>query len=604
MGRIGANIGGTLDRRRFALLFVIGSTLVVAASAAADGTSVSVSADAAVPTDQIVVRLAGAATLDVSALGKTARVTLRLVRRLDDGSYVLKLPNRHALGVVRAITNQLASRDDVALRRARRDRTAARSAERHALGGAVGSVRAVVGQLRQQICPAPGTSRRAPRASRSVSSTRGTGRTRISPAVSSRATTSSATCSSRTTETGATPTRSIRATGSRAPRTRAAISPAAGRGNSSWHGTHVSGTIGAASNNALGVAGINWVSKIQPLRVLGKCGGYTTDIADAIRWAAGLPVPAFRPTRSRMPSSTSASAAAAPAARRSRARSTPRLRGHRRGRRCGQQQLGRGGLLAGQLQRRDHRRGDRPHGQRARTTRTTASTVEIAAPGGDALLGKQILSTLNTGTTTPEPAGDTYANYQGTSMATPHVVGVISLMLSVNPSLTPAQVTVDAAVVSDAVPGRQLMLDVDLRRRDRQRGGCGRSGERRRLADAPGRVRQDCTGQPGLGSGSVGDAAVGLELRRDELRVLRRHDERRILLGAVGRHRRLDVGDGLGPRARARRTTGRRAPRTPPATRPRTREPGGRSLRRPCRRCRARSPSSHRRTARRTGRVR
>ncbi len=39
---------------------------------------------------------------------------------------------------------------------------------------------------------------------------------------------------------------------------------------------------------ATGVAGINWVSKILPVRVLGKCGGYTSDIADAIRWAAGL----------------------------------------------------------------------------------------------------------------------------------------------------------------------------------------------------------------------------------------------------------------------------------------------------------------------------
>jgi serine protease len=61
--------------------------------------------------------------------------------------------------------------------------------------------------------------------------------------------------------------------------------------NSSWHGTHVSGTIGAATNNGIGVAGINWVSKIIPVRVLGRCGGYTSDIADGIRWAAGLSVP-------------------------------------------------------------------------------------------------------------------------------------------------------------------------------------------------------------------------------------------------------------------------------------------------------------------------
>ena len=56
---------------------------------------------------------------------------------------------------------------------------------------------------------------------------------------------------------------------------------------SSWHGTHVAGTIGAASNNGIGVAGVNWVSRIVPLRVLAKCGGSTSDIADAVQWGSG-----------------------------------------------------------------------------------------------------------------------------------------------------------------------------------------------------------------------------------------------------------------------------------------------------------------------------
>jgi len=60
--------------------------------------------------------------------------------------------------------------------------------------------------------------------------------------------------------------------------------------NSSWHGTHVAGTVGALSNNSTGVAGINWNSKILPVRALGKCGGFTSDIAEAMRWAAGLAV--------------------------------------------------------------------------------------------------------------------------------------------------------------------------------------------------------------------------------------------------------------------------------------------------------------------------
>lgn len=61
--------------------------------------------------------------------------------------------------------------------------------------------------------------------------------------------------------------------------------------NSSWHGTHVAGTIGAATNNDRGIAGISWGAMILPLRVLGKCGGFLSDIVDAMRWSVGLDVP-------------------------------------------------------------------------------------------------------------------------------------------------------------------------------------------------------------------------------------------------------------------------------------------------------------------------
>ncbi|HWO62149.1 MAG TPA: S8 family serine peptidase, partial [Umezawaea sp.] len=57
--------------------------------------------------------------------------------------------------------------------------------------------------------------------------------------------------------------------------------------NSSWHGTHVAGTIAASTNNGKGVAGIAYDAKIQPVRVLAQCGGSTSDIADAIVWASG-----------------------------------------------------------------------------------------------------------------------------------------------------------------------------------------------------------------------------------------------------------------------------------------------------------------------------
>jgi serine protease len=60
------------------------------------------------------------------------------------------------------------------------------------------------------------------------------------------------------------------------------------------------------------------------------------------------------------------------------------------------------------------------------------ATVEIAAPG------VSIYSTVNTGTTAP--VAQDYVSWNGTSMATPHVAGVVALMLSRNPNLTPSQV--------------------------------------------------------------------------------------------------------------------------------------------------------------------
>lgn len=57
---------------------------------------------------------------------------------------------------------------------------------------------------------------------------------------------------------------------------------------SSFHGTHVSGTIGAATDNEIGVAGVTWKGKIMPLRALGANGGTDYDIIQACFYAAGL----------------------------------------------------------------------------------------------------------------------------------------------------------------------------------------------------------------------------------------------------------------------------------------------------------------------------
>lgn len=69
-----------------------------------------------------------------------------------------------------------------------------------------------------------------------------------------------------------------------------------GAQNSSWHGSHMAGVAAATPNNpiganpAYGIAGVGWGVQILPVRALGKCGGTLSDIAEAIRWAAGLPV--------------------------------------------------------------------------------------------------------------------------------------------------------------------------------------------------------------------------------------------------------------------------------------------------------------------------
>lgn len=52
------------------------------------------------------------------------------------------------------------------------------------------------------------------------------------------------------------------------------------------HGTHTSGTIGAVTNNAMGVAGINWNIKVMVLKFLGPDGGYTSDAILAFGYAA------------------------------------------------------------------------------------------------------------------------------------------------------------------------------------------------------------------------------------------------------------------------------------------------------------------------------
>ena len=205
---------------------------------------------------------------------------------------------------------------------------------------------------------------------------------------------------------------------------------------SSWHGTHVAGTIGAASNNGSGVSGVDWNARILPVRVLGRCGGYTSDIIDGLRWAAGIAVPGVpaNPFPARVANLSlggegSCSGALQSAINDVTARGTVVVvaAGNSNADAANTEPANCSGVIAvGATTRSGGRAGYSNYGSR----------VTLSAPGGGG--GGGVLSTYNTGPTTPR--ADAYAYFQGTSMATPHVSGVVSLMLAVNPSLNPAQV--------------------------------------------------------------------------------------------------------------------------------------------------------------------
>ncbi len=209
--------------------------------------------------------------------------------------------------------------------------------------------------------------------------------------------------------------------------------------NSSWHGSHVAGTIAAVTNNASGVAGVAYNAKVQPVRVLGKCGGTLSDIADAIVWASGGTVSGIpaNPTPAKVINMSLGGSGSCDATYQNAINSA----------------VGRGTVVAVAAGNSNaNASGFRPascnnvinvaaldrEGNRASYS-NFGTIIDIAAPGGEtATAANGVLSTLNTGTTTPGSA--TYAFYQGTSMASPHIAGLAALMLSKTASLTPAQV--------------------------------------------------------------------------------------------------------------------------------------------------------------------
>ncbi len=219
--------------------------------------------------------------------------------------------------------------------------------------------------------------------------------------------------------------------------------------NSSWHGTHVAGTIAALGNNSVGVIGGAYDAKILPVRVLGKGGGYLTDIANGVLWAAGVH-PTIRNDNPATVINLSLGGAGACSVTEQDAINAVVAAGAVVVVAAGNSNLDVAdtspanctNVITVAAIARDGGRASYSNFSSPASNTTNPVNVTLAAQGGDQSLAPSydpgILSTLDSGPGVS--AGTLYQYYQGTSMATPHVAAAAALMLSKNPDLTPAQI--------------------------------------------------------------------------------------------------------------------------------------------------------------------
>jgi serine protease len=213
------------------------------------------------------------------------------------------------------------------------------------------------------------------------------------------------------------------------------------QGGTSFHGTHVTGTIAALAGNALGVAGVTQATQVMPLRAIGiGAQGNDFDILQAVRYAAGLDndsgtLPAQRADVINL-------SLGGPGFSQTSQDVFNEARGQ--------------GLIV--VAAAGNESSTIPFYPAAHDGVASVSavdinanlawysnigpTIDVAAPGGDTTtdlngddLPDGVLSTCGEGL--PGSIRYTYCPLQGTSMASPHVAGVVALMKAVYPTLTP-----------------------------------------------------------------------------------------------------------------------------------------------------------------------
>jgi serine protease len=226
-----------------------------------------------------------------------------------------------------------------------------------------------------------------------------------------------------------------------------------GVANSDWHGTKTAGLIGAIADNGQGIAGAAAGVRILPVRVLGKCGGYDSDIAAGMLWAAGLDVPGLprNATPARVLSLSLGGEGVCEAVYQDAMQAVTEAgvvvvvsAGNSTGRAVGSPANCPGAIAVAGLRHVGSKVGFSDLGPEVTISAPAGNCINIGA--GEPCLFP-IATTSNLGTRAPVAGGstwtDSYNASVGTSYASPLVAATVALMLSARADLTPAQV-VDA----------------------------------------------------------------------------------------------------------------------------------------------------------------